>query len=96
MQSARQLVDTLTSIIINPLLLLIFALGLLVFIWGIVEFLLSYNLKDFSDHKENGKKHMLWGIIGMFIMASAYTMVHLIENTFPTPLTRPFNDGNKE
>lgn len=65
--------------IINPLLLLLFAVGLLVFVFGVVEFL--YGLNSHSDARENGKKHMLWGLVGMLIMVVAYSIVRLIIDT---------------
>lgn len=73
-------IGTLRSLIvdniINPILLLLFAVGLLVFIFGIVEFL--YGLNAESDARERGKRHMLWGMAGMFIMASSVGIVNLI------------------
>lgn len=62
--------------IIDPLVLLLFAVGLLVFVFGIVEFL--YGLNAETEARENGKKHMLWGLVGMFIMFVAYSLVLLI------------------
>jgi len=73
------LISTFNRVIINPLLLLFFAAGLLVFFWGIVEFL--WGLSQDTEHKEDGKRHMLWGIIGMFIIVSAYAIMQLIART---------------
>jgi len=39
------------------------------------------NLDKGGEHEE-GKKHMLWGIVGMFIMASVYGIIALLDNTF--------------
>lgn len=71
---------TLTRVIINPLIALLFTIGLLVFMWGVVEFLLSLNELTKTD-KATGKRHMLYGILGMFIMVAAYAIVQLIGNT---------------
>jgi divalent metal cation (Fe/Co/Zn/Cd) transporter len=65
--------------IINPVLLLVFAVGLLIFVFGLVEFL--YGLNAETDAREKGKKHMLWGLVGMFIMMVAYSIVILIIRT---------------
>jgi hypothetical protein len=65
----------LTSVIINPLIMLIFSAGLLVFVFGLVEFL--YALNTGGDQK-SGKQHMLWGIVGMFIMASAWAILQIL------------------
>ncbi len=73
------LITTFSKVIINPLLLLLFSVGLLVFVWGIVEFL--WGLSQDTEHKEQGKQHMLWGLVGMFVMASAFAIIKLIANT---------------
>jgi len=45
-----------------------------------VEFL--FGVSQGSDKKEDGKQHMLWGVIGMFIMVAAMAIIRLILNTF--------------
>ncbi len=52
----------------------------MVFVFGIVEFLWEIQGGE-ATSKEKGKQHMLWGIIGMFIMVAAYTIVHIVANT---------------
>ena len=79
MLDTQTLANNLTRVIINPLIALLFAAGLLVFVWGLVEFLWGQSLG--GEHgKEEGKQHMLWGIIGMFIMAAAYTLLAFIAS----------------
>jgi hypothetical protein len=81
------LVEALKRVVINPLLLLLFSVGMLVFVWGFIEFLWGLN-QDTSDKKTEGKWHMLWGVVGMFIMVAAYAIVQLIGTTVGTPLIR--------
>ena len=64
--------------IINPLILLLFVLALAYFLWGLAEFIWA---SSESTAKEEGKEHMKWGIIGLFIMASFTGIIALIENT---------------
>lgn len=75
-----QIVTAVVNAIINPLIALIFAVGLVVFAWGIIEFL--WNLSGGGEGIEKGKKHMIWGVVGMAIMLSAYTIITIIVNTF--------------
>ncbi len=77
---ANELVNRISAAIIDPLIALIFAAGFLVFVWGIVEFL--YGLSNDTDSKEDGKRHMLWGVIGMAVMMSAWAILKLVANTF--------------
>jgi len=72
--------DKITSVIINPILALIFASGFLVFVWGVVEFLAGQNgIGEGGGSK--GKQHMLWGIFGMFIMVAAWAIIKIINNS---------------
>lgn len=72
------LVGKLTSAFINPILALIFAAGLLIFIFGLVEFM--WSLSQETGKREEGKKHMRWGLAGMIIMVSAIAIIKVISN----------------
>ena len=72
--------------IIDPALLVIFALGFLLFVYGLVEFLWKINGE--GDTNE-GKKHMVYGIVGMLIMVSVYGILDLIDNTFGLNFANP-------
>lgn len=74
------LAGTLGRVIINPAILLLFGVALVVFIWGLVRFLWAINSGG-GKGGDVGKKHMLWGIIGMFIMVAAFGILHVIQNT---------------
>ena len=84
LEPIQQLVGDIGQVIINPLLALIFGAGLLVFTWGLVQYLYALNVKGEQD--QDAKKHMLWGIVGMFIMAAAFTIIRIIANTINAPL----------
>ena len=72
------IVASINREIVNPTLEVVFMAGLVVFMWGLVEFLWH---SDSDQGKEKGKAHMLWGVIGMFIMVSAFGLLTLIINT---------------
>ncbi len=75
------LVGAFANVIINPLLLLLFSVGLFVFVFGVVEFFFDVNVRGNQGSKEKGKQHMLWGVVGMFVMVAAVAIVNLIKNT---------------
>ena len=77
--TAIELRDKLISVIITPLLQLFFAVALVVFAWGVVQFLLALNK---GGKLEDGKQHMLWGILGMAIMMGAYGIITIVLGTF--------------
>ena len=80
--SVQQLITTITTKVFNPLIILLFGIATLVFAWGVVLYIIgSYG----SDSRiERAKSIMLWGIIGMFIMASAWGIVGLFCDFFGT------------
>lgn len=64
--------------IVNPLIELAFAVALLVFVYGVLK-MVMYPI-DAEEHAK-GKRSLLTGIIGMFIMFSAWGIINLIANT---------------
>jgi len=79
MDPVTALVNNVTKVLINPAILLLFAVALILFLWGLVQFLIELNVKGKSSGK--GKQHMLWGLVGMFIMIAAYGIFNLISGT---------------
>ncbi|MES2202872.1 MAG: hypothetical protein V4474_00910 [Patescibacteria group bacterium] len=73
------LVNNVTRVLINPAILLIFGIALVVFIWGLVQFLWAANVG--GKESNTGKQHMLWGVVGMFIMVASFGILTLIQNT---------------
>lgn len=71
--------NTLVRVIVNPLIALLFAVALLLFVWGLVQFL--YQLNTGGKDTKAGKQHMFWGVAGMFIMVTAWGIFQLIQNT---------------
>lgn len=76
--SVTTLMKSINRVIINPLIVLLFALAMVYFIYGLVRYLLS---PDNEEVRKSSKTSMLWGIIGMFIMVSVFGILSLIMNT---------------
>ena len=76
--SVTTLVQSISKVILNPLIVLLFALAIVIFIWGLVQYLLN---PDSEEIRKNSKSHMLWGIFGMFIMVSVFGIMNLVLNT---------------
>lgn len=64
--------------LVDPAYLLLAGIALLVFAWGIVEFMMDIAK---GEKGGNGKQHMLWGVVGMFILISASAIFNLLANT---------------
>jgi hypothetical protein len=65
--------------IINPLIYFLFALAILFFLYGMLEFILN---QESEEAKTTGRSHMLWGIVGITIMMGVWFIMNLIINTF--------------
>ncbi len=71
------LIDKINNNIIAPIVWLLVAGGIIVFIYGLMIFIFNPE----SDKKAEGKQHMLWGIIGLVIIFSSWGIMNLISNT---------------
>ncbi len=67
----------------QPFIGLLFAIALVMFLYGMMRFVAS-NDKS-SEDAQKGRRHMLWGIIGMFIMMSVFGIMRLILSTLGIP-----------
>ena len=74
-----QFLNGINRLILNPLILLAFAVALIVFFWGIFQFIASQTA---YTHRDEGKRKIFWGLFGMFIMISAFGLIRLILSTF--------------
>jgi len=64
--------------IIDPAIYLIAALAVVYFLWGMFTFIQN---ADNPEKRKDGYMHMLWGIIGLFIMVSAKGIINIILKT---------------
>lgn len=78
MDYASGILQRFNDFVITPLVYLIFTTGFLLFLWGLIEFL--WKIRGGGD-TEQGKNHMIWGLAGMLIMVSVWSIISLIGNT---------------
>ena len=76
-----ELINKLSEHIVNPIILLLLSLAFLVFIWGVFRYVAKGD--DAAKRKEGGLA-IIFGIIGMFIMFSAFGIMNLIGETVKT------------
>ncbi len=76
---ARPFLDKLQRAIVYPLISLMFGVALLLFLWGIFRYISS---AESDEARQTGKKHMLYGIIGLVIMTSAVAILEIAKKTF--------------
>jgi len=76
---ARGFLDKLNQAILFPFITLLMAVALVVFLYGCFLF-----IKGAAEPgaREIGRQHILWGIVGMVVMVSAYAILSIAANTF--------------
>ncbi len=81
----NEIVPKIVDNIVVPVFEVLFGMTILVFIWGL------YGFFNGDDEKRNqSKNHMLWGVVGMFIMISVYGIIRFVANTVGQPEVLPF------
>ena len=61
--------------IVNPIILLLTAAAFIYFLWGVAKFIIDLGRGD--EAAGDGKRGMLWGIIGLAIIFGAYGIINL-------------------
>lgn len=72
------IVNPIIDNIVTPIIMLLFAVATVVFVYGVIQIMLKP--ADAEEHQK-GKMAMVSGIIGMFIMISAWGIVYLVSDT---------------
>jgi len=75
----QDLLTYATCIIKTSVIPLIFAVAIVMFIWGVVQFVIN---TDDEAKKTKGRQFMIWGIIALTVMVSVWGLVSILGNTF--------------
>jgi hypothetical protein len=66
--------------ILNKLVPLFISVAVVWFIWSVFQFTVAGN----EEAKLKAKEHIIWGIVGLFIMVSVWGLVAILQATFGT------------
>jgi len=80
-KTVEEIIDKVAQEVINPFLVFLGVLATIIFLWGIVEFMVN---ADNEKKRDEGKKHILWGIIGLAIMLGAFGIMRILYNFWYT------------
>jgi FtsH-binding integral membrane protein len=76
--SAENLVGKLVANVLGPITGFLGALAIAFFLFGVLQFIMN---SENEDGIARAKKYMMWGLIGLFIMISAWGVIGLIQGT---------------
>jgi uncharacterized membrane protein YidH (DUF202 family) len=68
-------VKKLNTYIFNPIIVFLVIVALAYFLYGILEFIQGL---DNETARDKGKQHIMWGLIGLFIMVSVFFLMRVI------------------
>lgn len=83
-EASRTILGKIEQVILFPIMSFIMGLALLMFLWGVYEFVAH---ADDETARTTGKQHMLYGIIGMLVMLSALAILRIAAGTFGITFT---------
>lgn len=72
------IIQKLFTLVVNPLLQLLFAAAVAYFIFGVFKYVRGAD--DAEAHKD-GANHILWGTVGLVIMFSVWGIIALLRKT---------------
>lgn len=76
---AAGFVATFNKVILFPFITLLMAAAFLVFVWGCAEYVFGASN---DQAREKGMKHITYGLVGLFIMVSAWSILGIVAGTF--------------
>ena len=76
---AASFVETFNEVILFPTIALLSAVAFFVFLWGVAEYV--FNAAN-DQARQQGVKHITYGIIGLIVMISAFAILSIAAATF--------------
>lgn len=77
--SPEQFLVKFNQAIVNPLIVLLIAVAVVYFLWGLLQFVAA--AEDGAKRAE-GKKKIIWGLVGLFVMVSVFGILKIVLGTF--------------
>jgi hypothetical protein len=75
----KPFIDSLLAQIVEPLLTLVALAAFILFLWGVVQYIRAG--AEGGKDKEEGRNHMIWGVIGLAVIFGAEAIVAMIGDT---------------
>ncbi|MDA1335182.1 MAG: hypothetical protein O2794_04195 [bacterium] len=74
------IVTKIEIFVLNPLIYTLVVLSSLVFIWGVINTWVIGG--DDPEKVAQGRRHIVWGIVGLVIMSVAFGIINLISSIY--------------
>lgn len=80
-----EIIQKIQSEILDPIIVLLFGVAVVYFLYGLLKFIQN---PDNATAQQEGRQHMLWGVIGIFLMIAVYGLLNFAANIVGAP--RPY------
>ncbi|MDD4988814.1 MAG: hypothetical protein PHV42_00095 [Candidatus Pacebacteria bacterium] len=70
------IIANIERVVLNPIITLLFGVAVVIFVYGVVIFVWK---SDDEEARSVGAKHIMWGLIGLFIMTAAIVIKNIIK-----------------
>jgi len=77
MDAFNEFITGVTREIVDPIITLLTLAAVIYFVWGVTMFIKN---SDNEEKRDTGKRHMIYGIIGLAIMFGAFAIVGFLKN----------------
>jgi hypothetical protein len=78
-QGADTILQKIGTEIFEPLYQFVVVISVLYFLYGVAKFV--YDMRNPTE-KNTGKQHLLWGMVGLFIILSVGGILKIFESVF--------------
>ena len=75
--TVKGLANKIITDLLNPLIAVLIGVAVVMFLWGVVEFIAKAGNEE---ARTTGKKHIIWGLIGLAIMISVFGIINILSN----------------
>lgn len=72
--------------VLNPIIGFMFILALAYFVFGVIEYFLY---QDSDKEREQGQRHIMWGLVGLVIMTGFYGIIQILASTIGVSVNHP-------
>jgi hypothetical protein len=69
----------LTNLISSTVIPLLFAVAIVVFIWGVIQYITA---AGDTEKRNEGLQYIIWGLVGIFVMTAVWGLVSILTETF--------------
>lgn len=73
----QTIMQNFNDMIINPLIILLLVSAVVYFLFGVMLFVKN---QDSEDAQVEGKRHMVWGIVGIAVIISVFGILNLLND----------------